>query len=404
MTEEHKQKIGGLSRTFYSRLFVILAVAALLAAAYNFAETRVVLNMVNDKIAELKEEQRSANVQLIVLSPESCESCFDENLLVDMIKATGVSVAETEKVSYPSERAALLIAEQGIEKLPAVIVKGELEKAKALAAKAKEKGKATNEAYVFEAEKPLYVDAVTGKIAGELSVSIIKNSECLQCTDLGKFVDSLGLAGVVVKDRKEIDMKSEEGIRFISLYNLEKLPAVVFNSEAGAYPELVQLVEAVGSIEQDGSYVVRSANLPYYDLNTSKIVGLVQMDVLSDSSCSECYDAKALHLQVLKRMGVEVSEINNIDISREQGREAVAKYNITKVPAMVLRGDVSAYPELVKAWADVGTVEKDGSYVFRLVEFAEPYKDLLLGKVVSKSAPSAATGSAVAGDMSDHHG
>lgn len=387
MDEGRRQKQGRLSSGFYSRLFIILSAAVLLAAVYNLAETKVVSNIVDARIAELKEEQRPANVLIAAIAPESCEGCFDKGLLIDMVKSAGVNVTGTENVNYPSERAALLIAEHGIEKLPAVVVQGELEKAKALAAKARESGRITNDAYVFEAEKPLYVDAATGKTAGELSVSVIKNSECLQCTDLGKFVDGLELAGFVVKERREIDMNSDEGRSLIGLYHIERLPAAIFNSEAEAYPELVQLVGTTGSIEKDRSFIIRRANLPYYDINSSRIVGLVQMDMLADSSCAECYDAKALHLQVLKRMGVEVSEINNIDISMKQGRDIAAKYNITKVPTMVLRGDVSSYSELARAWADVGTVEEDGSYVFRLVEFAgQPYKDLLLGKVVESAA------------------
>ncbi len=48
---------------------------------------------------------------------------------------------------------------------------------------------------------------------------------------------------------------------------------------------------------------------------------------------------------------------------------------------------MEAYPNLVEAWKQVGTVETDGTYVFRLVEFArQPYKDLITDSVVDPAA------------------
>ena len=39
---------------------------------------------------------------------------------------------------------------------------------------------------------------------------------------------------------------------------------------------------------------------------------------------------------------------------------------------------------LVRAWSSVGSAEKDGAYIFRMVEIAQqPYKDLAKNEVIT---------------------
>ena len=71
-------------------------------------------------------------------------------------------------------------------------------------------------------------------------------------------------------------------------------------------------------------------------------------------------------------------------MSSKEGKALIAEYGIEKVPTILIKGDAGAYPSLVKAWKSVGTVEQDGTYVFRKLEIIKKtYKDLATGEVVA---------------------
>ena len=61
----------------------------------------------------------------------------------------------------------------------------------------------------------------------------------------------------------------------------------------------------------------------------------------------------------------------------------IKQYALTKIPTIVLSGDIALYEKLTSVWSQVGTVETNGSYVFRSTEvLGVPYYDLEKEEVV----------------------
>ena len=81
----------------------------------------------------------------------------------------------------------------------------------------------------------------------------------------------------------------------------------------------------------------------------------------------------------MDRYGVYVKDKETLDIT--QGKSLIDKYKIEKVPTIILTGDVETYISLTQVWKQVGSVETDGTYVFRSVEQMGKYRDLTTGKV-----------------------
>jgi len=77
-----------------------------------------------------------------------------------------------------------------------------------------------------------------------------------------------------------------------------------------------------------------------------------------------------------------VSE-DTYDISSPQGKDLIAKYNITKAPTLLISPEAKAYDTLTQVWTEVGTVESDGWYVFRATEQMGNYTDLLTNQVMN---------------------
>jgi hypothetical protein len=70
-----------------------------------------------------------------------------------------------------------------------------------------------------------------------------------------------------------------------------------------------------------------------------------------------------------------------LDISDARGKELVAGYSITKVPTVILSGEVGVYPP-AQALKQFYTIEKDNSYVFRNTSLVGTYRDLSTSQIV----------------------
>ena len=107
------------------------------------------------------------------------------------------------------------------------------------------------------------------------------------------------------------------------------------------------------------------------------------MTVLTDKSCTTCFEPDTFHKPILQRMGVFFGHEKRIDIASAEGKSLVTRYKIKEVPTILLSGDVDAYPVLIHAWTTVGDVASDGTYVFRNSTVTEqPYRDLSTGEIV----------------------
>ena len=84
-----------------------------------------------------------------------------------------------------------------------------------------------------------------------------------------------------------------------------------------------------------------------------------------------------VHKTVLTNYGVYTAEETTVDISSEQGQALREKYNITKVPTMIASEELQYYKTINEIWEKVGTIEDDGTYVFRDLDLvSEKYTTL----------------------------
>ena len=114
---------------------------------------------------------------------------------------------------------------------------------------------------------------------------------------------------------------------------------------------------------------------------TGEIKGRVKMILLVDSTCPNCYDAR-VHESIVKQFGLSAAA-EMIDRQSFAGKQLIAKYGITLLPTLILTGDLPSYPQLIKIWSQIGTVAKDGAYVFRQgVKGMGIYHDLSSNKII----------------------
>tara|TARA_Y100000310_G_scaffold340197_1_gene435169 strand:- start:2480 stop:3595 length:1116 start_codon:yes stop_codon:yes gene_type:complete len=337
-------------------------------------------NNLDTKINEAKNLAKPAKIEIIKLE-SSCADCFDASEIINVLKGSDLEITDEKTLQGTSKEAIDLINKYNVEKLPTVILKGEIEKTSV------QNFKQVDDALIFGSVTAPYEDATTNEIVGKVSSIIISADTCEVCTDLRLALESLKQGGILIEKEEEYDYSSSKAKTLISEFNIEKFPALILSDDLDAYPNIAQNLEQLAS-KSNGYYVIES-QVPYIDI-TNNIRGLVTLTMIDDSTCNDCYDVE-LHKEILARFGLAIDNEKNVDINSAEGKALKEKYNLKKIPTVILSNDLEAYEGFDVVWQQVGTVETDGSYVFREIEVLSQniiYKDLTTGKVVGNAVQS----------------
>lgn len=357
---------------------IVLAIALLILNNFMLYERGI-------KVAEakeiLKEELRPAKLQLVKITLDDCESCFDIETAIGELKNQNVNITKEQTFSVNSIEGKELISKYDIKKLPTIIVTGELNKSEQLISYFEEKGEINRNSFVYTSLFPPYFDVQSNRINGIVSITYIIDSSCEKCLDLSDISSLLKKQGVFIKEEKFIEYNSKEGRDLIEKFKVRQAPAVLISKDINYYDNVKSALIQSGAKETEGYYAVHSTVPPYRDISNDKIVGLVDVTYLTNNECLVCYDV-IVNRNVLLRFGIAIDEENTYDLNSIEGKQLIQKYKISKVPIIVLSPDAKYYPSFEQVWKSVGTIENDGWFIMRNPEAIGTYWDLERNKVV----------------------
>src|SRR3989338_27805 len=357
---------------------IVLALALLVLGNFMLYERGI-------KVAEAKaimeEELRPAELELVKIVSENCDSCFDIEEAIENLKTQNVDIMNEETISSDSQQGREFISKYNIQKLPTIIVTGEIEKSEQLVNYFEQQGEIKEDRFIFTALVPPYLDSTTNQIKGLVNIKHIIDSSCENCVDLTPISSALQQQGLFVKDEQSIEYNSNEGKELINRLGIKEVPAVLISEEVDYYSEIKDALIQSGATKKEGFYAVHSTLPPYRDLTQNKIVGLVDVVYLTKEDCPVCYDV-SVNRDILLRFGLTLNKENTHDINSPEGKQLVQKYNIKKVPIIILSPDAKYYHSLEQVWKSVGTIENDGWFVMRNPEAIGTYWDLENGGVV----------------------
>lgn len=365
----------------WPKIFLGVALVATVAGALFATKT---LSGIEKNIAVAKEAARPANVKLTKVTAPSCQDCFNIEDAVNTFKKQNVAVGEEKTVIYESQEGQSLIKNLGIKRVPTYIVTGEAKKNN-LEGFVKANGEIKNDTFVFTKVTPVFIDPDTKREMGKVTATILTDPSCTQCIDPKLTVEAYKKAGIKITDQKTIVWNSSEGQQIINQYKITKIPTFLLSSDVDFYDAVKANWTRIGTVEQDKTYVARNLFLPYRDFEKGQVVGLVDIVYLTDSTCSDCYKPEVTQKSILTQgFGVGIASERIVDVGSSEGQNLVSKYKITKVPTVLLSSDADQYASLKNVWKSVGTVEKDGWYVFREMERMGNviYKDLASNQVI----------------------
>ena len=386
-SEKHAGEHSGSKKTQSDKvkmwLIIILGAVLLVNVILLFN----IYGTVNGKLNQAKLAAILPKVQATVLAAPDCSNCFDASTAIDSVKNSGVNITGENTVSYDSTEGKALVAKYGILKVPTVVLTGETSDL-TIDGFTSEQGD-----LVFTSVQAPYTETATGDVRGLVEVTYLKADNCNECQDLTQTIDQLASSGITFTSRKTVDYSSSQGNALVQKYNISKVPTLIMSSELGAYEQIDQAWNVIGSVESDGSYILRAAEtlgIPYYDVKEQKTMGLVDVTYITDDSCASCYNV-SVHKLILQRFGVKFGQEKTVDISSSEGKALIAKYDITKVPAVIMSKDADVYTSLKQVWLTVGVIAEDGTYAFTMPEAmgGSVYKDLTTGQILGQQTSAA---------------
>ncbi|MFA5047813.1 MAG: hypothetical protein WC516_02090 [Patescibacteria group bacterium] len=108
----------------------------------------------------------------------------------------------------------------------------------------------------------------------------------------------------------------------------------------------------------------------------------IKITVLTKKDCPECWDVN-LFIDALKQKNIKNSKAKTVYIDSSQGKKLIDQYKITKVPTVLLSGDLTGDADLKAGLAVLGDIVDK---VFVLRQIIPPYIDVKTGEEKGKLA------------------
>lgn len=222
-------------------------------------------------------------------------------------------------------------------------------------------------------------DQKNSKILHFQAVKII-DTTCENCFDTNIFIDLVKKDKVILDNIREVDINSDEGKELKNKYKIVKAPIVLLKGEYDENNAFIKNWQSYGEVIDDA--LVSDVYPPYRDLKTNEIIGQVDLTIIYNQQCTNCYNTK-LQLAYLKADGLVPNSINKLDVLDPEAQDLIKKYNIKKVPTIILSPEAKYYKKLTTDWQGVGFIAADGNYIFTAVEQVGDYYDLEQSKEVN---------------------
>ncbi|MEM5802073.1 MAG: hypothetical protein QXQ18_01670 [Candidatus Aenigmatarchaeota archaeon] len=370
--KRHKIKISFLN---------ILLIVLLAILVVRVATTQFILSTLNEKL-------RPAEIMVTVIENPNCTECVNYFTELSRISDAYVKIKENKTLSFSSVEGKQLVQKYNIRKLPTIVVTGEINKTQDLQLLwGQLNGDMKNSSLVIIEPDAPYFDLSTDSVKGLVKLTKIVDSSCEKCAKLDNVINQFRSIGVRFVDEKDIDYTSSEAQSLMQKFAIRRIPAMILSKDITEYRAIQSFWSQLNATLKEGFYALHTTIPPYRDLETNTIKGLVELILLIDNSCTTCYNV-SIHKSILSGMGIVIVKESNFDISSDQGKSLISKYNITAVPTILLSPDVIEYTFFASPTAtQLFTKHADGWFVFTSTDWMRRnggYKDLTTGSVITR--------------------
>lgn len=106
----------------------------------------------------------------------------------------------------------------------------------------------------------------------------------------------------------------------------------------------------------------------------------LKVTIITKKDCKECWDVNLL-LDAIKQGNVKIKGTKTLNIEDKSTKKIIDQYKITKVPTILVSGDLNKDANMKQLWTALGEII-DGTFVFRQV--IPPYIDVATRELKGK--------------------
>ena len=198
--------------------------------------------------------------------------------------------------------------------------------------------------------------------------------ECNECFDLALVEKSLP-ENIAVKSKEILAYNSDRGKELIKRYGIKSVPAmVVISGDIGK----AGLDSSIFSVSR--GYAIFDKAVPYVDLGSGEIRGLVELKEIWDGKCIDCSSLAGLKTQI-EGLGIKIKDYRIIEKSSEEGINLIKENGLVFVPSLLASRELEEYwwifDKIKSSFA-----EKGNYYIFK--NPIAPFEDISTGKIKGK--------------------
>ena len=243
--------------------------------------------------------------------------------------------------------------------------------------------------------KTSFFDAKKDSDFIEAKVYIIGADKCeSECWDTNIFLNFLESKNIKIVKKKNLDWgwwPFSQARLLAKKYEIKNLPTVAIEFLGRGKGDIKNFFSPDHGVIADDKFILTKIVAPYYNLDKQQIVGKLDIIYLVDNSCETCYDIN-IHNDALGGLGLNTKYAKIIDVGSSEGKKLIEQYKITKVPTVLISGEVDEYPLFKSAWDNLGIITDDNTYIFTNLDLmGDYYKNLTTGEVIKADPESAVT-------------
>ncbi|RMD45812.1 hypothetical protein D6829_01215 [Candidatus Pacearchaeota archaeon] len=299
-------------------------------------------------------------INVIRITAPNCQNCLDTSKIMQGILKSekDLIVSSEKKISADSDEGRKITEKYKISRVPAIVIfSNKIDKVNVIQGLFK----IENNVAIFEKAVP-YLDLQSGEVKGIVKISQI-SKDCKECPKPSQIEGAFKRLGVVTDSNVEtIDVNSDKAKKIFNETKVKFYPMFLISKEIEEYWWVMpQLSHSLGKIKE--GYFLKSPLPPYFDKDGIKR-GLVKLTIIYNKSCSDCFNMSSFK-SALERAGIFIANEQLVDVSSLYGKSLIKKYNISKIPSLIISKDIIEYTPILKELNNTGTFEKDGNYVLR---------------------------------------
>lgn len=129
--------------------------------------------------------------------------------------------------------------------------------------------------YVLPVIHAPFYDTKDNVVRGRVSVTYLMKSSCKGCMDVPSLQNEIKSTGINPYHEQIVDTDSEQGKLIVKKYNITAVPTILLDNQALFHAQLFPNWYSVGTVELDGTMILRNLNrmrVTYYDLKRDQLM------------------------------------------------------------------------------------------------------------------------------------